>query len=99
MIANDNPILDKAVKKRPYVSADEKLRYELDMREKAELDYGAAMKSNYIKGKAEGMAEGNKEACLNIVRNMAKMDLSAEVIAGATGLSLDEIHALLALAP
>ena len=36
MLAEKSPILEKAVKKLVYISADEQLRYELDMREKAE---------------------------------------------------------------
>lgn len=58
MLSNESPVLEKAVKKLLYVSADEKLRYELDMREKAELDYWSAMKTNYIKGLTEGEARG-----------------------------------------
>jgi hypothetical protein len=39
MVAKDDPILEKAVNKLLYVSADEKLRYELHMREKKDV-YG-----------------------------------------------------------
>jgi predicted transposase/invertase (TIGR01784 family) len=45
-------------------------------------------------GLAEGRTEGNKEARRDIARNMAKMGLSTEVIADATGLPPDEIRAL-----
>jgi predicted transposase/invertase (TIGR01784 family) len=58
MVAKEDPILEKAVNKLLYVSADEKLRYELHMREKAELDYWSAMATNYDKGKAEGIEQG-----------------------------------------
>ena len=51
-------MLEKAVKRLVYVSADEKLRYEMAMREKAELDYYSDMQDSYDKGLSEGMSEG-----------------------------------------
>ena len=36
MLANESPVMEKAVNKLIYVSADEKLRYELDMLEEVE---------------------------------------------------------------
>ena len=69
-LANENPVFEKALDKLVYVSADEKLRYELDMREKAELDYWSAMTSNYRKGKEEGRevgAEAEREKWQGVV--------------------------------
>ena len=53
MLTEQNPILDKAVKKLVYVSADELVRYEMEMREKIELDYQSDMKDNFDKGVEE----------------------------------------------
>ena len=38
MLAKESPVIEKAVNKLVYFSADEQLRYDLDMREKWELD-------------------------------------------------------------
>ena len=65
MLVSESPVFEKAVSKLLYVSADEKLRYELDMREKAELDYNSGMITSYRRGKAEGIEEGKAEGELN----------------------------------
>jgi predicted transposase/invertase (TIGR01784 family) len=108
MLAEKNPDVKKAVVRLTELSADEKAQILHDSRMKAEWDAWAYKEDarreglaegrteGLAEGRAEGLAEGSKEARLDIARNMAKMDLSAEVIASATGLSLDEIHALLA---
>ncbi len=61
MLSEQNPVFQKAVNKLVYVSADEQLRYELDMREKAELDYSSAMHTNFRKGAEEATIEIAKE--------------------------------------
>jgi len=58
MLEKQDPMLEKAVKRLVYVSADEKLRYEMAMREKAELDYYSDMQDSYDKGLSEGLSEG-----------------------------------------
>ena len=61
MLVSESPVFEKAVNKLLYVSADEELRYAIDMREKAELDYNSGMITSYRKGIAEGKAEGIAE--------------------------------------
>jgi predicted transposase/invertase (TIGR01784 family) len=102
MLTTQSPVFEKAVSKLVYISADEQLRYELDMREKAELDYYSGMKSSYIKGQKEGKAEGIAEGeakgeakgKAEIVRNLLALGVSVEDIQKASGLTLDEIEQL-----
>jgi predicted transposase/invertase (TIGR01784 family) len=61
MLAEKSPIMSKAVKRLVAVSADEQLRYEIDMREKAELDYNSAMQGSYDRGRDEGIEIGRDE--------------------------------------
>jgi predicted transposase/invertase (TIGR01784 family) len=112
MLAEKNPDVKKAIVRLAELSADEKAQMLYEARLKAERDAQAYQEDarrlglaegraegraeGQAEGRTEGLAEGNKEARLDVARNMAKMGLSAEVIAGATGLALDEIHALLA---
>ena len=46
------------------------------------------------KGRAEGIAEGEKKKQLEVARNLKQMGLSAEVIAKGTGLTTEEIEKL-----
>ena len=98
MLAKQDPIFEKAVNKLLYVSADEKLRYELDMREKAEMDYWSAMKTNYRKGEQKGEQRGEKRGKQEGLRIVAKNLLSAgdsiEKIIEATGLTREEVESL-----
>ena len=91
MLANENPIMEKAINKLVYISADEKVRYELDMREKAELDYHSAMKSNYRKGEEKGEAKGKKE----MIIEMKNDGLSEERIAKIAKLPVEKIRGIL----
>ena len=85
-------------------SKDEKLAYEKDMLLKLDIENSKreAEQKAYAKGKGEGLAEGEAkgkaeglaEAQLEIARKMKAMALSAEQIAAATGLSVDEIRKL-----
>jgi len=90
MLADENPVMEKAVNKLLYVSADEKLRVEYEMRLKAELDYQSAMVSKYKKGKAEG----EKKKSLVIAKNLLKKNMAVDDIAEATGLSKEEIESV-----
>ena len=57
----ESPVLEKAVKKLVYVSSDELIRYEMDLQEKAELDYRSDMADQYDEGREEGLEEGREE--------------------------------------
>jgi len=58
MLAKQDPMMEKAISRLVYVSADEKLRYEIAMREKAELDYNNDMSGSFEKGKEQGIEQG-----------------------------------------
>ena len=45
-------------------------------------------------GRAEGLVEGERRKQEEIARNLKESQVAAEVIAAATGLSLEEIRAL-----
>ena len=94
MLENQDPILEKAVNKLLYVSADEKLRYELEMREKAEMDYWSAMGTNYEKGVQAGIQQGVRESILCIAKNLLDAGDSVEKIVKITGLTRDEVEKL-----
>jgi len=82
MLAKENPVMDKAVKKLVHVSADELVRYEMEMREKSDLIYRSAIGDAHDEGRAEALAE--------IVPKLKDLGLSIEDIAKATGLTVNE---------
>ena len=98
MLANENPIMEKAVNKLIYVSADEQLRYELDMREKAELDYWSAIGTSYDRGEAKGIEEGiekgEKKKAYEVANNALKMGLAVDETSKLTGLTPEEVEKL-----
>jgi predicted transposase/invertase (TIGR01784 family) len=112
MLAEKNQDVRKAIDKLVELNTDEQARMEAESRERLRRDIAhykldamnqglaegreKGLTEGRAEGRAEGWAEGNKEACLNIARNMAKKGLSTEIIADATGLSLNEVCALLA---
>ena len=107
MVVKEDPIFEKAAKKLLYVSADEQLRFALEMREAAELDYYSGLASSRDKGlqegrkeglqegRAEGLQEGLQEGRKNrnkeIIEAMRKEGFDDETIARITKLSVEEI--------
>ena len=102
MLAEKSPVLEKAVHRLVQISADEKLRYELEMREKAEIDYWSAMKTNYRKGEEKGIKKGRKEGRLEgieqgklaIAENMLKRNRPIDEIIEDTGLTRKQVEGL-----
>jgi predicted transposase/invertase (TIGR01784 family) len=86
MLAKEHPIMEKALNKLQYVSADEQLRYALDMREKAELDYWSDINRSYSEGKVDGKIE--------IAKNMLRRGRPINEIVEDTGLTEEEIEKL-----
>ena len=94
-LANEEPIMEKALKKLQYVSSDDQLRYELDMRQKAELDYGSAMVANYKRGRAEGETTGRLRATTELARKLkASAAMSDDEIAKLCDLPIEEVENL-----
>ena len=50
--------------------------------------------SGLRKGRAEGIEEGRREAVVETARRMKALGLAPDVIAGATGLTADDIEKL-----
>ena len=102
MLAKENPVIDEAVKKLVYVSADELVRYEMEMREKAELDYRSAMMGQYEEGRQEGerIGEargeriGEDKKSIEVAKELLKMDMNIDQISKITKLSVCEINKL-----
>ena len=90
MVVKEDPILEKAAKKLLYVSADEQLRFAIEMREAAELDYYSGLASSRAKGREEGRQEGLQE----IIETMKKEGFDDETIAKITKLSVEEVKSI-----
>jgi predicted transposase/invertase (TIGR01784 family) len=88
MIAERNPEIRKAVDTLYELSANENVRAEYEMRQKALRDRLTLLDDAY----QEGLVKGNQEGKIEIARRMKAMGLSTEQIITATGLSLDEIE-------
>ena len=103
MLAKQNEVMDKAVKKLVYVSSDELIRYEMDMREKIELDYYSAMQGSYDEGIAIGEERGiaigeerGREANIReVVLEMKNDGLSEERIARIVKLPIEDVRGIL----
>jgi len=90
MIAQRNPQIGKAAVKLRELSADERARDLFARREKARRDIASMVDD----AKHEGRAEGKYEQTIEIARKLRKMNLPAEQIVAATGLTYDEITTL-----
>ena len=47
-----------------------------------------------ISGKEQGIEEGARDKALDIAKNMRAMKLSDDIVAKATGLSIDQVQSL-----
>ena len=93
MLAKRDPMMEKAIQRLVYVSAEEKLRYEIAMREKAELDYYNEMLGSFDKGKEEGLEKGREEARLEAAKSLLGI-LDIQTIAQRLRLNAGEIAEL-----
>ena len=74
------------------LSAPEKQAYYRDM--EAQRYQRSVIKTGWYEGRAEGRAEGRHEERESNARNLKQLGVSPEIIAKATGLSLEEIAGL-----
>ena len=74
------------------MSAQEQEEYKIGMT--TEADYIAYMEEQISDARAEGLAEGEAKAQLEIARKMKALSLPEDQIAAATGLSIEEIRQL-----
>ena len=99
-LKNRNPIFGKAVNKLAYFSAEEQLRYDLDMREKWELDHYSALATREARGREAGLKEGQaigreegrQENTRQIIIEMKKNNFTDDVIADIVKLPVEEIR-------
>jgi predicted transposase/invertase (TIGR01784 family) len=98
MVAGKNEEIRKAVDSLYELSVDEKVRGEYEMRQKAWRDRLSQNEGYYLegieKGRQEGKREGKQEGMREIARNLKSLGDSADKIARATGLTLDDIARL-----
>ncbi|MDR0311761.1 MAG: Rpn family recombination-promoting nuclease/putative transposase, partial [Acidobacteriota bacterium] len=90
MVATASPAIEKAAARVMKLSKDEHARmlYEAEMKAR---DYELV---RLHAARTEGRTEGEKASVLTIARNMLELELPAETIIKATGLSFDEIKKL-----
>jgi predicted transposase/invertase (TIGR01784 family) len=77
------------------LSPKERARYERDLKNlrdaySLDMTYEHGLK----KAKEEGIAKGEALKAMNIARNLIKEKLPVDIIARATGLSIEEINAI-----
>lgn len=87
MLAEKDKNIEKAIDKLIYVSADEKLRFEYEMREKAENDYHSGM----AEAERRGREEGARQKAVETAGKLKQKGMKDADIAEITGLSPDEI--------
>jgi predicted transposase/invertase (TIGR01784 family) len=83
MLSQNNPQIQRAVGVLMELSADEQIRLLYESREKARWDEMARLR--------EAKAEGEKDKAIAAAKSLIQNNISSDVIAKATGLSLEEI--------
>ena len=87
-IAQTNPAINEAWGVIKVLSGDERARALAEAREKHLMDM-----ASYID---DARYEGRQEEKLEVARNLLRDNISVDVVARATGLSLDEVRQLAA---
>ena len=72
---------------------DKRIKYEQEMNDEKRLrsEYNTARRMGMEEGLEKGREEGREEARLESARKLKQMGVAAEIIAEATGLSIEEI--------
>ena len=72
---------------------DKRIKYEQEMNDEKRLrsEYNTARRMGLEEGLEKGREEGREEARLESARKLKQMGVAAEIIAEATGLSIEEI--------
>lgn len=99
MLEYNSPEVQNAVKPYHNFMADPELREAYEAHLKASLDYNSAMDFSYRNGRQagieEGMEKGRLAGALENARKMVAKGLAIELVSECTGLSLDEVKALI----
>ena len=72
------------------------MKFELDLMDARREGREEGKREGREEGKREGKKEGKAEMASAIARNLIAMRMSKEAVAKATGLSIDEVQALMA---
>ena len=96
VIASDTtaPGLEEAREKLKYYSMTDQERHAYDEHLNAVMIQNDVLNTAKMEGRMEGRLEGRMEERLANARNFKKMGVSPDIIARATGLSLEEINGL-----
>lgn len=102
MLAKKSETMNKAVAIIKELSADEKVRYEADMRERAIRDYNSAMygahkqglEEGIEQGREQGIEQGEKQAKIEMAKAMLKQGMDFKTVASISGLSQEEVDSL-----
>ena len=98
MLAEKNPYIDSAYKQLQVISQDKQKRLEYEAREKAVRDYNQGLYEAEQRGieigEKRGIEIGEQRGRDAIAKNMVALGLSAETIAQATGMQIEQILAI-----
>ena len=89
MLAEKNPYIDSAYKQLQVISQDKQKRLEYEAREKAVRDYNQGL----YEAEQRGIELGEQRGRDAIAKNMVALGLSAETIAQATGMQIEQVLA------
>ena len=95
MLKTRDPIFRKAVDKLAYFSAEEQLRYDLDMREKWELDHGSIMAAREKRAIERGIEQGIEQGIEAIVHRMIKENVDISFIAKMTDMPVERVREII----
>lgn len=90
MLAEKNPYIDSAYKQLQVISQDKQKRLEYEAREKAVRDYNQGL----YEAEQRGIELGEQRGRDAIAKNMVALGLSAETIAQATGMQIEQVLAI-----
>ena len=93
MIATQSPVLEMARERLVGISADEKLKYEMDMIEKANYDYNSRM-GRLERLEIEAIERGMEKGMAKAAKKMKAEGCDSAFIAKITGLSVEQIERL-----
>ncbi len=102
MLAEKDPYIDSAYQKLQVISQDKQKRLEYEARQKAILDHNQFLQEARQSGLEEGISIGEKRGkkqgeakkTIDIAKNLIAAGLASDLIADATGLSLQDVEAL-----
>jgi predicted transposase YdaD len=98
VLKTQSPVMSKAVRKLVTVSADELLRYEMELFEKAELDYNSDMADSFDEGveygREQGIEQGIEQKAYRVAERALRSGVSPEDVAHYSEIPLDQVYAI-----